>query len=157
MKKSPVKILLLDSYLATIKNGVGTKLFRNLFVRTDNKRRDILENGRLSCAVFTSAILLMFGLIKESHATVSGLIKDLEKSGWKKIAKPRPGAILIWDYQNFGKERHRHSGFYIGDRQAISNSKTKRSPSKHHWTYGVKNGKVSRKVIAIYWSKKLGM
>jgi len=155
MKKSPIKILLLDSYLATIKNAVGTKMFRNLFAQVDGKRQDILKNGELSCAAFTSAIPLMFGLIKASHATVSGLITDLENSGWKKITKPRPGAILVWDHKDFGGETHQHCGFHIGQDQAISNSTAKGVPAQHHWTYGQKNGKVGRTVTAIYWHPKL--
>ena len=155
MAKPPVEILILDSYLATIKNAIGAKIFRNLFARINGKRIDILKNGKLSCAVFTSAILLMFGLVKESHATVAGLVRDLKTSGWRKITKPRPGAILVWDYKSYPDGPHLHCGFYIGHDQAISNSTSKGTPVQHHWTYGQKNGKVGREIKAIYWHPKL--
>ena len=134
---------------------MGTNLFRNLFALVDGKRQDILKNGELSCAFFASAILLQFGLIKTGHTTVAGLVKDLENSDWEKITEPRPGAALIWEPLDFDGETHSHCGFYIGDDQAISNSANSGVPAQHHLTYGIEDGKVGRKVVAIYWHNML--
>lgn len=151
----PVQILILDSYLTVIKNSLGANLFRNLFALVDGDRQDILKNGELSCAFFASAILLQFGLIKEGHTVVAGLIKDLENSDWEKIPEPRPGAVLIWEPQEFDGGIHSHCGFYISADQAISNNTTTGVPARHHWTFGQKNGQPIRKITAIYWHLKL--
>lgn len=150
-----MKFLLKDSYLKTIENSVGSKLFRNTYLEIDNKKTDILNNGQLSCAVFVSWLLRIFYLINEGHATVEGTIKDLEKSGWYKIKKPKIGAILAWEEIHLNGTLNKHIGFYISGNKAISNSRTTKTPSKHHWTFGVKNGKPIRKVEEIWWHKKL--
>ena len=155
-KESDVKILWGESYFKAIKNGAGSNLFRNLYALVDGKRKDILENGALSCAAFVSSILYLFKLISDTHATVQGTVADLKKSGWTKIKKPREGAVLVWKPQDFGSgEAHKHIGFYIGNGRAISNFYKKRQPILHHWTFGTKNGRPVRKIEQIFWNKKL--
>lgn len=149
-----------------IKNSVGTRMFRNAYFISNNKKIDVLKNGDLSCAVFVSSVLKLFGLISAPHATVKGTIKDLEKNGWKKISKLKIGAVLHWDccpstdstgssQASSGRaalenEGHEHLGFYIGNDKAISNSSKKGMPIVHHYTYNDK-----RKIIGIYWNNKL--
>ena len=165
-----------DSYLKMIENSVGSKLFQDfyiypvkspisrgispkakLFNKMSQKRikKDALENGKLSCAYFVSFILHNFDLIKNSHLTVLGTIRDMRESDWFKINHPRKGAVLVWDREVSTKEPHRHIGFYIGRKQAISNNSKKHVPIRHFWTFGQKNSKIYRKVIAIFWNKKL--
>ncbi len=146
MPSKNVSFILFDSYLAFIKNSVGSNLFRNVFAKVNGRKKDIANNGELSCAFFTSSILCLFQLIKNVHATVGSTIKDLKKSGWQEIKKPKIGSVLIWSKNN----QHRHIGFYLGDNKAISNGKEKGQPIIHHWTY---DGE--RKIEAIYWHKKL--
>lgn len=148
------ELLLLDSYLQTIKNGVGTGLFRNLYLKINGQKTDILENGRLSCAIFVSSILYLFKLISDLHATVSSTVRDMEKSGWLPIETPRLGAVLLWEKSEDSNDR-RHLGFYIGDDQAISNSSKTGVPEIHHWTYGTKNEEPAKKIEKIFWHKKL--
>jgi len=145
-----VKIILLDSYIAAIKNSVGSKLFRNLYANINNKKEDIARNGKLSCDIYVSSVLLLFGLIDAIHATVDGCARNLEKFGWYKIKKPKTGAILIWEAKRFQSGMHKHIGFYIGNDMAISHRSEKRSSIVHHWTY---NGK--RKIESIFWNKRL--
>ena len=152
--------LLYKTYLAVIKNSVGTKTFRSCYARVGGKNnyivRDVTEKGNLSCAFFVSSILVIFKLIKEIHLTVAGTIRDLELSGWEKIKKPKIGSVLIWEPVDFGGGGiHKHNGFYIGNNKAISNSAKLGYPVIHHWTFGNKNGQPGRKIIAIYWHKKL--
>jgi hypothetical protein len=152
LKLESPEFIIFDSYLSAIKNSVGTKIFRNLFVKINGKKNDVLKNGDLSCAYFVSSVLYLFGLIKEKHATVDGALKDMEKSGWKEIKKPKIGCVILWDLKN----EQRHIGFYMGEKSAISHRPEKRTPVKHHWTYGIdKNGNPKRKILAFYWSKKL--
>ncbi len=149
--------------MAVIKNSVGSKMFRNSYAKVNGKKTDILDDGELSCAFFVSSILAIFPLFEllkyPPHATVEGTVKDLERSGWRKIPaakEPQIGSIIVWEKKNFGKnDFHKHIGFYIGGKNAISNSLKKRTPIIHHWTYGEKNGRPVRKIEAVYWNKKL--
>ena len=150
LMKPKVKLLIYDTYLKAIKNSVGSNLFRNLYLVKNGKRIDALNNGQLSCAVFVSWVLRIFYLIREGHATVDGEMKDLKKSGLYKIKKPKIGAILVWEDIFLNGSLNKHIGFYIGNKEAVSNSRSKKTPVKHHWTYGGK-----RKVEIILWNNKL--
>ncbi len=157
-KTLDVKIILNESYIKAIKNSVGSNLFRNLYAYVNGKKKDILEDGTLSCASFASSILYLFKLITDTHATVKGTVADLKKSGWVQVKKPRNGTVLVWEAQEFGSgEAHKHIGFYIGKNKAISNYFKKHHPILHHWTFGMKNGRPVRKVEQIFWNKKLGL
>ena len=149
------KFLLRDSYESVIKNSVAAKTFQDIWAEINGRKINITKNGELSCAVFVSMILRAFGLIEEMHATVNGLIKDIENSGWLKISKPKIGSILLWEEIRFNDGPHKHIGFYVGKKTAISNSLKLKTPAKHHWTYGIKKGRPNRKVIAIYHHPKL--
>lgn len=150
-----VKFLLFESYVAAIKNSVGSHVFKTLFADVDGKSEDILYDGRRSCGAFISGILVWFGLIKERHATVAGTVKDLKASGWEEIREPRIGAILHWEKELGNGEENEHLGFYIGGDRAVSTSREKRTPIEHHYTYGEDNGKPKRRIIAIYWHQRL--
>ena len=150
-----IKILLVDSYLAAIKNSVGSKIFNNLWAEVDGERKDILDDGRKSCGYLVSGILLWFGLIRERHATVLGTLKDMLASGWEEISEPKIGSVIIWEKEFSNGEINEHIGFYMGDNMAISASTKNQMPIEHHWTYGEENGEPKRKVIAIYWHPRL--
>lgn len=143
-----IRLLIFDSYMSAIGASEGSVLFRHLYARVDGKKRDLTKSGDLSCALFVSSILIMFGLIKTRHTTVSGTIKDMRKNGWEEIKKPRVGAVLVWE-----KTRgHEHIGFYIGNGRAISNNPLKKVPARHHWTFGTKDGKPRRRIESIWWN-----
>ncbi len=140
-----------DTYMAVVKNSVGSTAFRNFYTDKDHKRRDVVENGRLSCAFFVSAILVMFRYIAEIHATVLGTVKDLKASGWQEIQVPEIGSILVWEQAAPGTdESHTHIGFYIGNDKAISNSSRLGYPVEHHWNF---NG--TRNVDSILWNPRI--
>lgn len=144
-----IKLLIFDSYMSAIKASEGSTFFRHLYARIDGRKRDLTKSGGLSCALFVSSILIMFGLIKTRHVTVAGTLKDMRKNGWKEIKKPRPGAVLVWE-----KTRgHEHMGFYIGPARAISNNSLKKVPATHHWTFGMRAGEPIRKIESIWWHK----
>lgn len=141
-----------------IKNSIGTKMFRNLFAYLENgEEKDILQNGKNSCAVFVSAVLYMSKLIESMHATVASTVKDLEKSGWGKVENPKSGDVLVWEPFLWpgDKEKHEHIGFYIGDEKAISNDSKSGTPQEHHITYGEESGSPVRKITAIYRHPKI--
>lgn len=142
------KILVYDSYLQMIRNSVGTKMFRNLYLKIRGKKIDATENGDLSCAYFVSNILLIWGLISEGHATIKGTKEDMKKNGWKEISKQKikPGDVVVWEEKMSNKGRIRsHIGFYIGDKKTISHFDGIKAITCHHWTYNDK-----RKIIAVY-------
>lgn len=158
MEKPKVKIHFFETYLAVIKNSVGSKLFRNFYLELDGRKMDATKNGVVSCAFFVSNILNMFPalkLIKEPHLTVKATVKDLLGSEWKEILEPRLGAVLVWEEKESHGGVNKHIGFYIGDGQAVSNNADTGMPDIHHWTFGDDGGRPVRKVEMILWSKAL--
>lgn len=150
---SNITPLFFDNYFAAIKKSAGSKMFQSVFVRKDGKKLDITKRGELSCAVYVSSILAMFNLISDRHATVRGTLHDMEQTGWHKIKKPKPGALLVWG--PWEKSTHQHIGFYIGSARALSNNATKGVPTRHHWTFGTRGGKPKRKVVSMWWHAAL--
>lgn len=147
-----LKFLKKKSLLAIVTNSIkggDNFLFKNLYAKNEQGEEiDILEDGKNSCAVFVSWILLALEMIKRPHATVGGVEKDLIESGWFEINELRPGAVLLWESKlgQHDELLHSHIGFYVGNDEAISNDSRGRGfPWKHHYTY---NG--TRKIDKIY-------
>lgn len=151
MGTTPVTILKKESYLAMVKNAVGTNQFRTLYALVDGQKQDVLHDGERSCAVFVSSILLNFHLIAEPHSTVAGLERDLKSSGWSISEMPHPGDMLVWEPMLQAGEVNAHIGFFMGNDRAISNNWQTRVPAEHHMTYGTKlDGSPMRAITAIY-------
>lgn len=158
MPKQNIQYHLFETYLAVIRNSVGTKMFRNFYMTIEGKKMDATRDGEVSCAYFVSNVLHMFSrlkLIREPHLTVTSTVKDLMENGWKEIAKPRVGAVLVWEKKLAAGSTNAHIGFYVGDDMAVSNLYTRKSPGKHHWTFGGSDGKPARKVEMILWHDAL--
>ena len=151
MRNKKIKILIFDSYLSVIKRSPGTKMFQSLFIELQKKKKDIMNEGDLSCAYFVSSILMLFKFLKSNHAVVLSTIEDMKKSGWEriKLSNLKEGDVLVWekteDKKGDYEKNHYHIGFYIGNNRAISNSTSKKCPVEHHYTY---NGK--RKIISCW-------
>lgn len=153
MKASSVILLPKESYLAMIRNSVGTNLFRNLYALVDGEKQDILKDGNLSCSFFVSSILHQFNLVALPHATVAGLERDMKSSGWQTTDTPKQGDIVVWEpiLQYSDDKEHAHVGFFIGNNDAISNSDQKKVPIKHHVTFGTRpNGSSARAITVVY-------
>jgi len=148
-----------------IENSVKDQnwMFRNFFVEDNGVEKDVLEDGRLSCAVFVSSILYLFnsGLeftskqrwIKFTHANIPSTEKDMQDSGWYEIKELKPGSIIIWEKKNANNSENWHMGFYVGNDVAISNDSGKGNtgiPHRHHYTYND-----TRKIEKIYWHPEL--
>ncbi|MFH1170988.1 MAG: hypothetical protein V1778_00400 [bacterium] len=151
----PLTPLLHKNYLMMIRTSVGSRMFGSYFVRDGKRTRDILENGRLSCAAYVSWILYHFNLLKEPHVTVSGTIRDLKRSGWRTTRRPIAGDILVWEGIRYADGLHRHIGFFLGNRQAASNSPRTWHPVIHHWTFGMRKGKPARKIETMFTHPRL--
>lgn len=151
-KKLLVVPILYDSYLAVIKNSIGSNLFRNYYAEVNGVKTDIIKNGELSCAFFVSSVLILFKLIKEGlHMTVDGTVRDMKQSGWQTIEESKIGSVLVWEALDFGSGGiHKHIGFYVGNDQAISTNYKLGQPAIHQWTFNDK-----RKIEVMLWNKKL--
>ena len=132
-----IKLLPEKTYLSVIKNSVGSNLFRHLYAEVNGEQIDLLQDGSLSCALFVSSVLVLFKHLHDVHATVDSTVKDLLKSGWRSAKKPTDGCILVWQEKDFGLQtgRHKHIGFYIGNKRAISNSDSLGHPVEHDWVF----------------------
>lgn len=154
----PIKILKKKNYLAMIENSVKGQnwMFRNFYIEKDGEVIDSLDDGKNSCAVFVSSILVLFNdlchWIKGPHTTVVSTENDMKESGWHEIEDLKPGAVLIWEKkEGHNGNMHSHIGFYVGNDQAISNdSRGTGFPHKHHYTYDD-----TRKIEKIYWHPSL--
>lgn len=146
-----MKLLTQDNYLVMIKSSIGVKLWQTLYAEIDGKRVNITKNGKLSCAYFVSSLLHHFKLIDDVHATVEGTLKDLQNSGWKKTAYPKPGAIVVWEpSDDHDGTPHPHIGFFVGGGKAISNSSKLKYPTMHDIYFG----RLQRKIRG-FWMKKV--
>lgn len=139
------KRLIKKTYLKFIRNSVGTKMFRNLYLYQDGQTFDATKGGELSCAFYASGLLVIFQLIKNVHGTIESTRKDLEESGWVKTDRPTPGSVIIWEAIQDDEDSNEHIGFYVGKDKAVSNSSTKKKIIIHNWTYDN-----TRKIKAIY-------
>ncbi len=125
------------SLLAAVRHSVGSRMFRELYADEDGVTKEILQDGRLSCAFFVAFLLYHFHLIKQPHATVQSTVKDMIESGWTEASVPQEGDVLLWDasQDHVEGEMHQHIGFFLGDGQAISNSSTQKEIIEHEWTF----------------------
>ncbi len=126
-------------------------MFRHLYVLENNKKKDILQKGELSCACYLSSILKIFDLISSPHVTVKGTLEDMTKNDWHSSKKLKPGNVLLWEAVRFPNgSTHQHLGFYLGKNKAMSNSPERGVPIIHHFTYGQDTkGRPKRKIIKI--------
>ncbi|MEK7103397.1 MAG: hypothetical protein AAB870_03560 [Patescibacteria group bacterium] len=150
-KKPTVIPLIFDTYLAIIKNSLGSIMFRNFYAKVDGKKTDIMRNGELSCALYVSSLLVLFKFIGKVHGTVDSTVKDMKESGWKEIKKPKIGSVIVWESMDFGdNDIHKHIGFFVDGDKAISNSYRLGYPVEHSWDFDSQ-----RKVEIILWNPML--
>lgn len=150
-----------QSYLAMIRNSVGSWTRRNFYIDFDSgSSKDILRWWEESCAFYVSSILRLFNLSWATFANVLSLEKHLLSYGRSKAEdysdpeKLLPGSIIIREKRAgkdksdmFGNDRsyNYHIGFYIWNNEAISNYsdgfqdgkviEKPLCPRKHHYTY----------------------
>lgn len=142
-----MKLILKENYLSALNLSEGIKTFQHIYAEVGGEKKDIVEDGNLSCAEFVCFLLLPFKLITEMHATVTGTVKDLKNNGWYEITDLKSGAVLVWEKDE--KNPHSHIGFYLGNDQAISNSSEKKESTIHHYKHN------DREVSSILWHHSL--
>jgi uncharacterized membrane protein YecN with MAPEG domain len=152
--KPAPSLAIFRSYMATIKNSFGAKIYRNRYYNeTDGRIVDVLGNGNLSCAYYVSSVLRHFKLVDDIYLSVADTAEAMKKSGWKNISEPVPGSVIIWDKMFFKKSKtwHMHIGFYLGRGRAMSNSSHYKYPAIHNW----RRVGGYRKIKEILWNGKL--
>lgn len=139
-----MKLHFFETYLEVIKKSSGAKIFQNFFGEDIDGKRDLLEDGELSCSYFVSSILYRFGFIDSIHLRSESTIKDMLEFGWEEVdlENLEIGDVVYWDKSKI-KERDLknqdsevpHVGFYIGQDKVISHSDAVKSPAEHDLEY----------------------
>lgn len=130
-----------------IHNSVGSKLFRNFYVSSEDKGEfDALDDGDNSCAFFVSSILVIFKKLKGVHGTIESTIKDLRDSGWTEVEQSKTGDVLVWEALLFDDGLKEHIGFSVGKGKAVSTSWEEKTPIEHDKHFG----ETKRKITHIY-------
>jgi hypothetical protein len=158
MRTPKVILLKKENYLAMTRNAARGEnyMFQNLYASVDGNREDIVDGGALACSFFLSGLLYINKLIKDMHANMLGLEKDLEASGWIQVPELKEGAVVIWEPRPPIKERpfdptQLHAGVYIGNDRVVSNdSNSALVPREFPTSY---DG--TRKIIRIWWHSAL--
>lgn len=142
-----VTFLLKETYIKLIKNSIGTKMFNSYYVKDGKLKKDILKNGEFSCAFFVSSILKIFGWVNKIHLSVDETEEDLTKNGWEEgnLKDIEKGCVIVWKGKKFKEGCHKHIGFYLGNKKAISTSFKGRKVVLHDWTF-----RNRRKIISVY-------
>lgn len=144
---------LFKSYIATIQNSIGSRMFRKLYMydKDANRTVEVLQNGNLSCAYFASSILFHFGLINQLHINVQEMAAAMKAQGWRTVQKPVSGSVIVWNRVYFKKSKswHGHIGFFMKPGRAISTSSNLGVPVIHNLR---PNG---RKIVEILWHPRL--
>ncbi len=140
-----------ETYLAMIKNSVGSKIFQSCFFRNEKGELiDVCQGGKFSCAVFVSFVLKRFDLIKTNKVVMASLEKELLRNCWFVVRDHQEffwkvGSILVWEPKLASDgQKHEHIGFYMGNNSAISNSPDL-CPAEHHVTYNC-----ARRILRVY-------
>lgn len=161
LKKLPVRVspLILPTYLALVEASVGSQLFRAFYASVNGKKTEVTRDGKISCAFFVSSVLKLFNLIQEVQITNNRLLRDMQRSGWVAIPRPRKGCIVIWKEKDADPTRMKkdtgvyqpkvkHCGFFIGSGMCVSNGGDEgQAPWKHPLTY--------RPIEAYFWHPAL--
>lgn len=146
------KVMRYDSYLAMIQNSIGAHMFRNLWAKVDGERKDVLQDGKLSCAVYVSSVLTLHKLIDGPHAIVRRTVEEMERAGWQKIQEAKPGAVVVWaDREYDDGTMHPHIGFCVGNDEAVSTDYEQKEVVRH--PLSELNG--PREVESYWWHPEL--
>lgn len=130
-------LVLRKSLMAMVVGSIGSSMFKKLYRKAPEGPEDVIEDGNLSCAFYTSSILALFGLTKQGvHTWVGNTITDMVKSGWELCDEPGPARIVVWEKVG----THFHIGFCLDEKRAVSTYDGDRLPActlpREHWIIG---------------------
>lgn len=159
-----------ETYLALIKNSIGTELFSDLFFMNNSDKPfegispheivNVSKNGQLSCPYYVSCILhLIGGVIDAPHATIDGTLKAMRARGWQELSAEEglaPGDVVIWekkedDGSGHYSDGHEHIGFILDENTATSSSSRQKKIISHHPEFKNMGADIKeRKIVKIF-------
>ena len=132
---------------------LGSTAHRYFYNFIDGKVVNVLEDGSKACAVVISHIIICVRhknhiFLQNPHATVDGLIADLERCGWVDVdtKERRPGSVVVWEKAN----GNRHIGIGVSEYKVLSNCKEGKVPVLHSWTTE-SDDEIPRAIERILW------
>jgi hypothetical protein len=146
------KRLYFKTYLKMVRNSIGTSMFRNWYIQTEQHGEfDAMRDGEDSCAFYVSGVLKIFDKVQSIHGLVDSVAKDLQESGWQSVTEPIEGDVLIWEAQKFGDRMQHHIGFYVGNGKAISTSWKEKVVVEHEHNFGEQRRKIEQVYRMEHW------
>jgi len=164
VKPEPVavkpEIMRKETFLKMVENSEGCKLFNSLMMKKGGEVFDILGDGDVSCATFTSNILYLNEFLSKRTTTVLGLEKILseevksESSRFVEITIadfiPEKGDVVFWEsIMGDDGAAHRHVGFVLNENEAVSTSGIYHSVIRHP-LYKKPGTDINRKIERVF-------
>jgi hypothetical protein len=157
MARKIEKFLRRRSLVYMAERAVVSKMWASNFVLMDDGRvHDLYEDGQLGCAYFVLTLLKVNELW---NLPITGFAKKardgLESQGWYQINEIKPGAVIVYQPEDFGREwSSMHIGIAVSDTESVSNDSNEegiiyRHP---HQVMGIKN-RTNREIESIWWHK----
>lgn len=146
-------LVIRKSLLSMVIGSIGSNMFRHLYRAAPDGPEDVIEDGNLSCAFYTSSILALFDLTQQGvHTWVRNTIKDMVESGWVLCDEPGPARIVVWEKVG----THFHIGFCLDNKRAVSTYDGDRQPActlpREHWIVGsLKNSDGAPRQVVEYY------
>ncbi|MCL4358012.1 hypothetical protein M1512_03935 [Patescibacteria group bacterium] len=78
-------------------------------------------------------------------------VKDLQASGWTDEDQAQAGDILVWEALQFKDGLKEHTGFSVGNSQAVSTSENAKVSVEHDGHFGETNCKVINSYRMANW------
>lgn len=149
-----MELALFKTYMARIEWFLGSPAFKKTYLRDPDNGNEVVEvtnDGAVSCAVFVSSVLKLFDLVTATHINVNRTVEDMLNSGWQIINKLTPGAVVVWETKMQVSGPHKHIGFCVDEKTAISiDGENTKVPFQHSIDY---NG--TRAIEKILWHPRL--
>lgn len=139
-----------ETYLALIKNSIGSEMFSDLFFMNNSDEFfesisphsivNVSKSGQLSCPYYVSSILhLIGGVIDAPHATIGGTLRAMTARGWQEISPEEglmPGDVVVWEKKaddglGHYADGHEHIGFILDKDTATSSSSRQKKIISH--------------------------
>lgn len=159
-----------ETYLALIKNSIGSELFSDLFFYNNSDEDfegipahevvNVTKGGQLACPYYVSCLLhLIGGVIDSPHATIEGTLRAMVARGWQEIPlgeNLHSGDVVVWvrkedDGAGHYAEGHQHIGFILDNHTATSSSSRQKKIISHDPEFKNMGAEVKeRTIVKIY-------
>ncbi len=150
MPDPTIQFLQKETYIRTIENAEGTRLFNSIFVKKTGSDTviDVCGDGEKSCAYFVSSVLTLVGIFDKPSTTVATVQNRMSTGGFMEIStnEIEAGDIVIWEKQLLNNEENEHIGFALNKEEAMSTYFRERKVTRHPLTFGATPERPERKI-----------